>query len=141
MISQHIAQERTSHTCSFRIFPRRFLLCVRSWKARRLPKNGLGLAERDLCRFRNSKHLRSRRKSAIAPHPVAIFLVSFTFTSHSQSGRSEPPSYIIMPSALINTPDKHFTNVAAHLKLCLLMLRVTCEQTEKRLAHTRCCLS
>jgi hypothetical protein len=36
-----------------------------------------------------------------------------------------------MPSALLNTPDKHFTTVAARLKTCLSMVKVTCDQTEK----------
>jgi len=58
-----------------------------------------------------------------------ILYFTFTFTSHSQSRRSEP--YIIMPSAPLNTPDRHFANVAAHLKLCLLVLKLTFEPTEK----------
>jgi hypothetical protein len=64
-----------------------------------------------------------------------ILWLYFWFLSLSQvtlsPGDRSHPHTLSCPLPLINTPDKHFTNVAAHLKLCLLMLRGTCEQTEK----------
>src|SRR5712691_6951054 len=109
MISQRIAQERTSRTCCFRIFPRRFLSCVRSWKARRLPKNGLGLVERDLFRvlseggfFRNSISQISTKAmeptSRVAPRSVLYlcFLslaLSLSQVTPSPGDRSYPIHY------------------------------------------------